>query len=733
MKTNSDSSPYMTDLDYMQDEMDWVEARSRRIGVQNALKALENDEEEGQKPHRFGTFDDELSPDLLRSRARHWKRAEDKARKLVDQRLATTRKQSRRLALDVLCDLYELDGHQRSIVLMACAPCFSRMFEDLFDKLDAHGMSSGLNVETAFGFLEVSMGDRVRLRSLFAPASNLVASDIITLDMGHRLSSPKDLLIADIAITSRTFSFLVGDESLGEEFQEFSSVEAPVATLEQVVLKEADKQRILSVVERHEHYLECRKKWGFDELIKYGRGVLMLFHGKPGTGKTMMAHAIAHQMGKRILNVDIPTFLDKSNSDRFLPGLFREARLQDALLFFDECEVLFGDRAFGNSLMTLLLTELERFEGVAILATNAPQALDEALDRRILVKVRFPEPDRDARLEIWQKHLPATAPMSDDVDLQTLADRYDMAGGYIKNAVLMAVAQAVHSNGETPVISMAHLDKAAHDQLDRPMDDDVMIRQTKVRMDDVILPESLSNQVAELLSAARNRRTVLERWGIGSHLTYGKGISALFHGGPGTGKTLCAEAVAGELSQPLFAVAVSAIFSKWVGETERNLVKYFAKARMHNAVLFLDEADSLLMDRSQSSGHRHDISAVNTLLKLIEQHDGVVLLATNLVETLDKALARRLSYNLHFPFPDASLRRAIWRRLLPETVPTDDIDLPALASLPLTGGHIKNAVFKAAFRAANGHSNLTQELLLQAANEELSALGNGKKAMGFAT
>jgi SpoVK/Ycf46/Vps4 family AAA+-type ATPase len=361
-----------------------------------------------------------------------------------------------------------------------------------------------------------------------------------------------------------------------------------LVTLDQVVIKDEDKRRILSVVEHHDQYLAARKAWGFDDRIRYGRGVLMLFYGVPGTGKTMTAHGIAQTLGKRVLNVDIPTFIANREAGRFLPGLFREARLRDAVIFFDECETLFGDRRQGNTLMTALLTELERFEGVAILATNLPEALDEALNRRILVKVRFPKPDREAREEIWRRHLPPEAPLADDVDIATLASRFEMTGGFIKNAVLMAVAEAVHTGGDSPQIKMAHLEGAARAQMARPSDSDADLNmvQPKVRLADVILPKKLTGRVEELITAARNRRTVLERWGIGSHLSYGRGISALFYGEPGTGKTLCAEAVAAELNRPLLRASVPSLVSMYVGQTERNLARLFQEAKAHGAVLF---------------------------------------------------------------------------------------------------------------------------------------------------
>jgi SpoVK/Ycf46/Vps4 family AAA+-type ATPase len=406
------------------------------------------------------------------------------------------------------------------------------------------------------------------------------------------------------------------------------------------------------------------------------------------------------------------------------------------VLFFDECEAIFQSRLLGNSLMTLLLTELETFEGVAILATNLPELLDDALDRRILVKVRFPAPDREARLEIWRRHLPPKAPLASDVDLESLADRFDLSGGYIKNAVLTAVADAVHSDGARPVIRMEHLERAARAQVQRPTGDYASLLQPRARLEDVVLPPELRDQIEELIAAARSRRTVLDRWGIGKHLSRGKGVSALFFGEPGTGKTLTAEVVAGELGKPLRIAQLPALVSKWVGESEKNLASLFAEARASEAVLFIDEADSLLASRGEGQASRHDDAAVNTLLQLVEEHEGVVLLASNLASRLDKALARRLTYLLHFPLPDAAARTAIWTRMLPPTVPTEGLlDLVGLGRLfALSGGQIKNAVFKAAFRAARRNEGVSMLGLETAAAEELggTAKVQGTKAgVGF--
>ena len=726
-RTKTKIRPFTTDLEFMEDYLSLLELRCRLLITRKRLK-----EASGKRPNpnpRRPYYNEEEDLDVLEPRSRDLKKKVDRAEKALQRRLDATRKQKDfTLSIDKICALYDLDEFERTTLLMAAAVVFSNQFIHLYG--DFNENVPVLTVDTVFHYFELSFTDRIHRRKAFSSEGPLVKNDLITVEMHRRLTSPEELLEAQIRINNRTFALLIGETSILDQFMEFSSLEEPHSNFDQVVLDPADKNRILSVIERHDDYLHYRKEWGFDDVITYGRGVLMLFHGKPGTGKTMTAHAVAQKMGKRLLNVDIPTFMNHSEAERFLPALFREARIQNAMLFFDECEVLFASRGYGNTLMTTLLTELERFEGVAVLATNLPMLLDEALDRRILVKIRFPEPDREARRRIWEHHLPPQAPLADDIDLDELAERFEITGGYIKNAVLTAVAEAVHSGSDEPQISMQNLLDAARIQSRPILDEDSRALEPKTRLADVILPEPLKEQVQELIAAARHRRTILERWGIGDHLSYGKGVAALFYGDPGTGKTMCAESIAAELHRPLLVANVAALKSMFVGQTERNLSGLFREARAHNAVLFLDEADSLLMTRGAGHASRHDDSIVNVILSEIERHNGVVLLATNRKDSLDPALARRITYTLRFTAPGPDLRARIWERLLPPSVPRDAlIDIEALARLPLTGALIKDAVFKAAFRAANQNQPLSTQLLLEA-GRQLLPQGNAK-AIGF--
>ena len=433
-------------------------------------------------------------------------------------------------------------------------------------------------------------------------------------------------------------------------------------------------------------------------------------------------------MGKRVLTVDIPTLVDHMENMRLLPGLFREARLRDAVLFFDECEILFESRKRGNALMTLLLTELERFEGVAVMATNMPEQLDEALFRRILVHVRFAAPDAGAREAIWRAHLPAEVPLGPDVDLSALARRFGLTGGEVKNAVLAGCGRAFARSGAAGPVFQSDLELAARDRA-RPIpgnDAAGSAAWSEVLLRDVHLPDDLHADLADLIGAARQARLIREEWGIGRR--GGLPLVALLHGPPGTGKTLCAEAMAGELGRPLLRVVLGGLRSKWVGESERNLASLFERARREEAVLLLDEVDSILTVRGDGRSAHHDDVLTSTLLTLLDAHPGLVILTTNRPASLDGALARRVSQHLAFPLPDADARASIWAASLPETAPLHPaVDLPGLARRhALSGGDIRVVAVRAAARAAARGTLITPSLLDELAVSMLVSTTSGR-------
>ena len=507
------TSPYASDVAHLEDELKWVEVRLLRLEAQRQV--VDGDVTPPSQPGPGGHVADRSVPRRATApvtRAARLLRQEHRLRAAIDVRIEASRHSGQPVAMDRLANLHGLSDTERTILLLVAAPACSLRYTELLLRLQG-GKVDALQVDTVFTFLGFDARDRIQGRRLFAATGPLVANDLVKLDSDKRHLDAQALLTSTVRLAPRTFRYLAGDNGLGDEFQDCSSVEEPRANFDDVVLPLRDKQRILSVIERHDEYLACRREWGLDEVIRYGRGILMLFHGDPGTGKTMTAHAVAHRMGRKVLTVDLPTLQNGSDAERILPGLFREARLQHAVLFFDECDQVFRSRLMGNRLLGQLLTEMERFEGIAVLATNLEDTLDPAVSRRILVRLHFPKPDRTTRLALWRRHLPPRLPLGDDVDLEALASRYEMTGGLIKNAVLLAVAEAFQAGGPSASVSMAQLLRASRDQ----MCDDVAFlkpRVARTALRDVILPSDLDLQVHELVHAARGRKEVLERWGL---------------------------------------------------------------------------------------------------------------------------------------------------------------------------------------------------------------------------
>jgi AAA+ superfamily predicted ATPase len=245
-------------------------------------------------------------------------------------------------------------------------------------------------------------------------------------------------------------------------------------------------------------------------------------------------------------------------------------------------------------------------------------------------------------------------------------------------------------------------------------------------LDDLVLrPEALA-KLRELVAHVALKHVVFDRWGFRRRMPRGQGVVALFSGPSGTGKTMAAEAVAHALRQDLYRVDLSAVVSKYVGETEKNLATAFDEAERGSAVLFFDEADSLYSKRTSEVRDAHDRYAnleVNYLLQRVETFTGLVVLATNRAAALDEAFLRRLRFSIRFDIPDEALRRDLWRRSFPPEAALAELDWDALARAELAGGSIQAAALSAAFLAADDGGRITGEHVEHALRREYEKLG----------
>jgi SpoVK/Ycf46/Vps4 family AAA+-type ATPase len=245
--------------------------------------------------------------------------------------------------------------------------------------------------------------------------------------------------------------------------------------------------------------------------------------------------------------------------------------------------------------------------------------------------------------------------------------------------------------------------------------------------EDIVLPADQIVLLREIVGTVRSRPLVLDTWGVGRKLASSRGLTILFAGPPGTGKTMAAEVIAGELGMDLYKIDLSSLVSKYVGETEKHLAQVFAEAENSNAILFFDEADALFGKRSEvrDSHDRYANIEISYLLQRMESYDGVSILATNLRANLDEAFTRRLQFVVDFPFPDEAYRLRIWQALFPPAVPHNpDLDFVQLSQrYKIAGGNIRNILVNAAYLAAADGGIVGMEHILHGARRELQKIG----------
>jgi hypothetical protein len=246
----------------------------------------------------------------------------------------------------------------------------------------------------------------------------------------------------------------------------------------------------------------------------------------------------------------------------------------------------------------------------------------------------------------------------------------------------------------------------------------------KASWEDIVLPAQEAQLLRQLAAQVPVRSRVYDDWGFRERMNRGLGISVLFAGDSGTGKTMAAEVLANALKLDLYRIDLSAVVSKYIGETEKNLRHVFDAAEDGGAILFFDEADAIFGKRSEvkDAHDRYANIEINYLLQRMEAYRGLAILATNLKSSLDSAFTRRLRFIVNFPFPGAVERKRIWARAFPARARTSGLDHDHLARFNLTGGSIHNIALNAAFLAAQADVPITMPLLFEAARNEFRKL-----------
>jgi ATPase family associated with various cellular activities (AAA) len=357
-----------------------------------------------------------------------------------------------------------------------------------------------------------------------------------------------------------------------------------------------------------------------------------------------------------------------------------------------------------------------RAQSPVIVAGREPLRLTgEALPRFDVSK-----PNGAEQADLWQHALGPSANGDVDGHVRRLVNQFDMGRSAIEAASAIALREAGGDRHE----AAGQLWETCRGQSRARLDDLAQRIETDAGWDDLVLPEQAMHILREIVTQVRQRSRVYDDWGFAARSSRGLGISALFFGSSGTGKTLAAEIMAGELRLDLYRIDLSQVVSKYIGETEKNLRRVFDAAEEAGAVLLFDEADALFGKRSEirDSHDRYANIEVSYLLQRMEAYRGLAILTTNMKQALDPAFTRRIRFVVQFPFPDEEQRAEIWRRIFPAETPTEHLDVDLLSHLNVAGGNIRNIAMGAAFLAADEDTPVGMTHVLQAARAEYAKL-----------
>jgi len=449
--------------------------------------------------------------------------------------------------------------------------------------------------------------------------------------------------------------------------------------------------------------------------------VVAVFYGPDQACQRAGAALMAACVNRPLLRVDLAAVVSAGVPPlRALKWALRDARLTEAVPCLAGWEACW---AADGAPRAALQSELLEFPGPIILAARAAWRPQDVERERPIMHIEFPIPDFAQRRALWQHFLGESLSGLESAQVAGLAGQFLLTASQIRDAVASARDEALE---HAAPLQERDLFVAARLHSNPSLSGLARKITPRYTWHDIVLPADQLSILREIVDTVRGRPLVLGEWGVGRKLASSHGVTILFAGPPGTGKTMAAEVIAADLGLDLYKIDLSTIISKYIGETEKNLERIFSEAENSNAILFFDEADALFGKRSEvrDSHDRYANIEISYLLQRMEAYNGVTILATNLRANLDDAFTRRLQFAVEFPFPGEADQVRIWQTLFPAVPREDQLDLPRLAqSYNLAGGNIRNVLINAAYLAAADGKRITMDHLLHSVRRELQKMG----------
>lgn len=634
------------------------------------------------------------------------------------------------LRLERMSGLFNLSPAERDILMLCLLAESDERYRRLFGYLQNDASRQTISIELIAQVLRDSLPSWGRVRDLFTPSANLLRHHLVIVNVDPASADP--LPLRSVRIDDRIASYLLDSDT-------------PDSRLFGILLPSADcVVEPIYVRDEARGLLEQLPESLYFRLREEHEKVCLFLSGPDPRLAARVARSLSAALQLPLLEFNVAAALRSRQPFELLIDLaYREARLSSAALFFHSAEPLFAADA-DRFRWDYLQSAAASFSGFTIASAESLAVPAGSVSDAHFWIVDLPLPDFPTRRALWLNELPlhldSSASESQRERLASdLASAFQTTQTQIEDAVSGASNLARRESPFAPQPAPNHLFEACRRQAGKRL---VTFAQRieprpSLSVEDVVLPEPNKRQLLDLQNRIHFHRELLSRTGLDHTMHLGKGILALFAGPSGTGKTMSAEALASSQGVDLYRIDLSAVVSKWIGETEKNLSRIFSEAESSNGWLFFDEGESLFGSRGDIK-HAQDRLLnleVNYLLQRIEDFSGVVILATNYRNNIDDAFLRRIHAVVEFPQPNAQVRAAIWKKLLPppEQRDFDDQQLRKLAArFEISGGNIRNVILDGMFRSYAARSSvLTLRHIIDGIARECQKLGRPILAPDF--
>lgn len=592
-------------------------------------------------------------------------------------------------ALDTLCTIFCLSPFERNILLL----CAGVELDSTFGSLCAAAQGDPRRNYPTFSLALAALPDAHW--SALTPSSPLRRWRLIEIGNGDTLTQ------SSLRIDERVLHYLTGVQYLDERLA--GIIEPLRVSVNLLPSYRVQAERLARV---------------WSQAASNSVLPIVQLCGDDVTGKHAIAAAACSALGLNLSMVSASSLpVTSGEIDAFIRLWEREAALSSNALLLDCDEIDPTDTAHEKIINRLI----ERIRSALVVTCKERRIVFQ----RVVITFDIPRLTAEEQRTIWNTAL-GTATSGMNGQVVSLVSQFNLNTQAIHNACAEALGNFTENNDTRA--NPEKLDTILWDaclKQSRPRLDNLAQRIEPIATwDDIVLPEPQTRTLHEIAMHVKQRSKVYDEWGFASKGSRGLGISALFTGDSGTGKTMAAEVIANELHLDLYRIDLSQVVSKYIGETEKNLRRIFDAAEEGGAILLFDEADALFGKRGEvrDSHDRYANIEVSYLLQRMEAYRGLAVLTTNMKNALDPAFLRRIRFIVQFPFPDAVQRARIWQRIFPSSTPTRRLDMKKLARLNVAGGNIRNIALNAAFTAADEGKAVGMKHLLYAARSECAKL-----------